>query len=250
MNGKKILGIDIGGSGIKGAIIDTKTGQMTTERIRIETPSPATPQEVALVMKELVKRFGWKGICGCGFPAVVQKGVARTAANIDKAFIGTNIDKLFSEATKCQVFAINDADAAGMAEMKFGAGKKQNGVVILITVGTGIGTVIFSNGKLVPNTELGHILLKNMQEAELYASDAARKKDDLSWKEWGLRFNEYLRYMEDLFWPDLFIIGGGASKKDDQFKDFLTTRTPFVMAQQKNNAGMVGAAVYARLQVK
>jgi polyphosphate glucokinase len=249
MNEKRILGVDIGGSGIKGAIIDTKTGEMLTERHRIDTPSPATPTEVALVLKELVKRFSWKGGCGCGFPAVIQKGVARTAANIDKSFIGTNVDKLFSEVSKCKVFTINDADAAGMAEMKFGAGRKQDGIVILITVGTGLGTVIFSGGKLLPNTELGHIILKNAREAEHFASDAIRKNEDLSWKDWGLRFNEYLRYMEDLFWPDLFIIGGGVSKKEDQFRPQLTTRTPVVMAQQKNYAGMVGAAVYARLQL-
>ncbi len=249
MKKKKILGIDIGGSGIKGAIVHTKKGELITERHRIPTPSPATPGEVSEIIGEMVKHFKWKGAVGCGFPAVIQNGVARTAANVDKTWIGTNVNNLFNEITGCPVFAVNDADAAGMAEMKFGAGNGNKGVVILITVGTGIGTVIFSRGKLVPNTELGHVLLNTM-EAEEYASDAVRKKLDLSWEDWAKRFNEYLVYMEKLFWPDLFILGGGASKKDQKFFEHLTVKTPIVPAQLLNNAGIVGAALTAKEMLK
>ena len=249
MKKKKILGIDIGGSGIKGAIVHTKKGKLLTERHRIPTPNPATPNEVAVIINEMVKHFEWNGAVGCGFPAVIQNGTARTAANIDKTWIGTNVNSLFTDITGCPVFAVNDADAAGMAEMKFGAGRGNKGVVILITVGTGIGTVIFSRGKLVPNTELGHVLLNTM-EAEEYASDAVRKKLDLSWEDWAKRFDEYLVYMEKLFWPDLFIIGGGASKKDEKFLEYLSVKTPVVPAELLNNAGIVGAALLAKDMLK
>jgi len=251
MNDRKVLGIDIGGSGIKGAIIDIKTGEMVGERHRIETPNPATPDAVADVIRQLVKHFHWKGVVGCGFPAVVLKGVARNASNIDKSFIGTNIDKLFSQKSGCPVFCVNDADAAGLAEMNFGAGvKMKKGVVILITVGTGIGTVIFSDGKLVPNTELGHIYLSNGQEAERFASDAVRKGESLDWPDWSKRFDLYLVQMEKLFWPNYFIIGGGLSKKEEHFRPHLTVNTPVVIAKLKNNAGMAGAALFAKAHYK
>lgn len=247
---RKVLGIDVGGSGIKGAVIDTKTGEMLTERFRIPTPSPATPDKVAEVINEIVKKFEWDGLIGIGFPAVVQNGVAQTASNIDKTFIGTDVEKLVSKKTGCPVKVVNDADAAGMAEMKFGIGKDVRGVVVLITVGTGIGTVIFTNGKLVQNTELGHVVLKNSQTAEEYASDAVREKLDLSWADWGKRFNEYLQYMEFLFWPDLFIVGGGVSKNEHKYIDQITVKTKVVMAKLKNNAGMVGAALFAKKMYK
>ncbi|MCQ8130316.1 polyphosphate--glucose phosphotransferase [Methylomonas rivi] len=241
-----ILGVDIGGSGIKGAVVDTVTGELLTERHRIETPQPATPEAVAAVLAQLVLHFNWTGPVGCGFPAAIQHGVARTAANISKAFIGTDIDALFSEATNCPCYNVNDADAAGMAEMQFGEGARQAGVVLLVTIGTGLGTALFTDGHLIPNTELGHVYLDNGLEAERYASDAVRKIEDLGWKAWGNRFNTYLTLMENLFWPDLIILGGGASKKFDKFKEQLKVVAPVKPAAFLNQAGIVGAALFAK----
>jgi len=246
---KKVLGIDIGGSGIKGAIVHTKKGKLLTERYRIPTPGKSTPENVAKVIKQIADHFNWEGPIGCGFPAVVQHGVARSAANIDDSWIGVNINELVTKETGCPTMAINDADAAGMAEMKFGAGKSHKGVVFLVTVGTGLGTVFFTRGKLLPNTELGHVLL-NEQTAEEYASDAVRKRLDLTWEEWAVRFNEYLLYIEKLFSPDLFIIGGGASKKDDKYIDQFTVQAPIIPAKLLNQAGIVGAARAARIFFK
>ncbi|MCD2451364.1 ROK family protein [Methylicorpusculum oleiharenae] len=241
-----ILGVDIGGSGIKGAIVDTITGTLITERHRIKTPKPATPEAIAEVLAQLVTHFNWNGPVGCGFPAAIQHGVAKTASNISKSFIGCNIDKLFTETTHCTCYAVNDADAAGMAEIYFGEGADQSGVVMLITIGTGLGTALFTDGKLMPNTELGHLFLENGASAEHYASDAVRKSEDLSWKSWGNRFNTYLTLMEKLFWPDLIILGGGASKKFDKFNAQLTVQTPVKPAAFLNQAGIVGAALYAK----
>ncbi len=241
-----ILGVDVGGSGIKGAVVDTVTGELVTERYRIDTPQPATPEALAAILAQLVIHFNWSGLVGCGFPAAIQHGMPRTAANISPSFIGINIDKLFSEATKCSCYSLNDADAAGMAEMHFGEGVGQSGVVLLITIGTGLGTVFFVDGKLLPNTELGHLYLKNGKKAEHYASDAVRKNKDLSWKIWGKRFNTYLTLMEGLFWPDLIILGGGGSKKFDKFKKHISVDAPVRPAAFLNQAGIVGAALYAQ----
>ena len=238
----EILGIDIGGSGIKGAPINIENGKLVEERKRIPTPCPSTPQNVVKTLKSLVDHFDWKGSIGCGFPAVVHNGEIFTASNIDKKWIGKNAEVLFSKATGCETAVINDADAAGVAEMEFGKGKDNQGVVFIITVGTGIGTALFSKGRLVPNTELGHLIMHNMI-AERFTSDAVRKKEDLSWKQWAKRFNEYLSEIERLFWPDLIIIGGGASKKHEKFFQHLTTKTEVVSAQLRNEAGMIGAAM-------
>lgn len=242
---KKILGIDIGGSGVKGAIVDTKKGILITERYRIPTPKPATPDAIAKVIKLIVEHFEWEGPIGVGFPGVIQQGFARTAANVDNSWIDCNVNKLFSKKTKCKVHVVNDADAAGMAEMKFGSGKKFKGVTLLVTVGTGLGTVMFSNGRLMPNMEMGHIMLHG-DDAERYASDAARKANDLKWEEWAGRFNEYLNRMEELLWPDLIIIGGGASKKDKKFLSHLNTRAKVVPATLLNEAGIIGAALASK----
>lgn len=242
---RKILGIDIGGSGVKGAIVDTKKGKLITERYRIPTPQPATPEAVAKVMKKITKHFNWKGPVGAGFPGVIQQGFARTAANVDDSWIDQDLNKLFSKATGCKVHVVNDADAAGMAEVKFGAGKGKMGSLLLVTVGTGLGTVIFSDGQLVPNLEMGHIILHG-DDAELYATDAARKRLGLDWDTWAGRFNEYLLRMEELVWPDLIIIGGGASKKGDRFFHHLTTKAKVVPATLKNEAGIVGAAMVSK----
>lgn len=242
---RKVLGIDVGGSGIKGAIIDTKTGELVTERYRIPTPSPGKPDQIADVIHQIVSKFQWDGPIGVGFPAVVQNGIAKTAANIDKSFINLNVEELFSKHTNCPVKVVNDADSAGFAEMKFGAGAENKGVVFLITVGTGIGTVLFTKGKLVPNLELGHIIFKNM-EAEHYVSDATKQKLDLSWKDWAARFDEYLQYIESLFWPDLFIVGGGVSKSEHKYMQYLTVKTKVVAAKLQNHAGIIGAAIAAK----
>lgn len=252
----RILGVDVGGSGIKGAIVDSVSGQMLTERHRIPTPQPATPQAVAETINELVEHFSWKGPIGCGFPAAIQHGVAKTAANVDNSFIETNIEGLFSEVTGLDVYCVNDADAAGMAEFKFGHGAHfedkniKDGTVIFVAVGTGLGTAIFTHGQLLPNTELGHIYLDNGVEAEVFAADSARKRDELKWKQWGPRFNQYLKTMEALLWPDLFILGGGASKKLEKFEKHLDLNTPVVAASLLNEAGIIGAAVYADTERK
>lgn len=244
----QILGVDVGGSGIKGAIVETDTGVMLSERIRIATPQPATPEAVALTIRELVRQHNWQGPVGIGFPAAIQHGVARTAANIDKSFIGTSVADLFSQHTGCPVFVANDADVAGLAEMRFGAGKDHKGAVLIVTIGTGLGTALFTNGQLLPNTELGHIYLDNGIEAEAFASEATRDAEGLKWKQWGARFNQYLNTMEFLLWPDLIILGGGASAKMEKYAEQLTVKTPVVPAKFLNQAGIVGAALYAETQ--
>ena len=240
----KALGIDIGGSGIKGAPVDTKTGELLAERYRIPTPAGAAPKDVAKVVGEIAHHFDWKKPIGCCFPAVIQQGIARTAANVDDAWIGTNAEKLFAKNTGCPVRVLNDADAAGLAEIRFGAGKDVKGVVLVITIGTGLGTALFTDGYLVPNTELGHIEM-NCEDAELQASDAARKREDLSWKRWAKRFNKYLKRMHALFWPDLIILGGGSSKRLEKFEQYLTVDAKIVPAASLNDAGIIGSALAA-----
>ena len=241
----QVLGIDVGGSGIKGAPVDTKTGELLAERIRIKTPKNAEPQPVAEVVAEIANSFNWKKAVGIGFPAPIKAGIAMMAANISEKWIGTNADDLFTKATGCDCTVINDADAAGLAEMKFGAGKGQPGTVIMVTLGTGIGSAIFYRGNLLPNTEFGHLEM-NGKIAEHRASDAVRQRDGLSWKKYARRLNNYLVEMERLFWPDLFVIGGGISKESEKYIPRLTIETPIVPAQFLNEAGIVGAALAAR----
>jgi len=243
----KILGIDVGGSGIKGAPVDIATGKLTAERLRIKTPNGAEPQPVADVVAEIAKSFDWDGPIGIGFPAPIKTGVAMMAANISGNWVGTNADELFTKTTGCPSTTVNDADAAGLAEMEFGAGKGQPGTVIMITLGTGIGTAIFHRGKLLPNTEFGHLDMKG-RDAEHRASDAVRQLEDLSWKKYARRLNKYLAEMEKLFWPDLFIVGGGISKKSEKYIPLLTINTPVITAQFLNEAGIVGAALAARTE--
>lgn len=238
-----VLGIDFGGSGIKGAIVDTSTGLLKSERHRIATPQPATPKAVQLVIMELIKHFNWKGKVGMGVPSVIKNGTVLTAANIDESWIGQPINQQLSDETGCEVVCINDADAAGIAEVHFGAGAKVKGMVFLLTVGTGIGTVIFMNKQLIPNLELGHLQFKG-KSIEKYTADSVRKKKDLSWEKWGKRFNKSLAYYERMFNPNLFIVGGGVSKKMDLFQDRIKVATPLVPAQMQNNAGIIGAAVH------
>jgi polyphosphate glucokinase len=238
----KVLGIDIGGSAVKGAVVETNTGELLTERRRIKTSQPSKPHEVAGIVDEIIRHFEWNGEIGCGFPAVIQNGIAKTASNIDKSWIGVSIPELFKKSSNFSVNVLNDADAAGLAEMKFGAGKQHKGVVVIITIGTGLGSALFSKRKLFPNTEFGHFIL-NGQIAEKYASDLTRKKLDLSWKKWGSRFNEYLSHLEMLLNPDMFILGGGASKKCEKFQEYLNVQTEIVSAGLGNEAGIIGAAI-------
>ena len=238
------FGVDIGGTGIKGAPVDLATGKLTADRLRIATPHPATPAAVAAVVAEVVNHFNWTGPIGTAFPAAVKSGVAMTAANVDKSWIGTNIEGVIGAATGTKVSAINDADAAGVAELAYGVGKGQEGVVIMTTFGTGIGTAVFLHGQLVPNTELGHLEIDG-KDAETQASELVRENKGLSWKKWAKRVDAYLKHLEALFWPDMIIIGGGASRKADKFIPLLTVRTPVVPAALQNEAGIVGAAVVA-----
>lgn len=238
----QVLGIDIGGSGIKGAPVDVKKGEMLTERYRIPTPQPAKPKPVAKTVAKIARHFDWDGPIGCGFPAVVQQGITRTAANIHNKWIGANAVARFIKATGCPVKVINDADAAGLAEMAFGAGQGRMGVVLMVTIGTGLGTSLFTNGVLLPNTELGHIKIYG-EDAESLASDAARQRDNLSWKKWGKRLDTYLSRLERLIWPDLIILGGGVSKKHKKFLPYLTVQAEIVIAEALNEAGIIGAAL-------
>ena len=237
-----IFGIDVGGSGIKGAPVDTQTGKLLTERVRIKTPKPATAEAIVRTTVEVVNSSGWEGPVGCGFPAVVKDGVARTAANIDGSAIGFDFQKALERELGAPVRVVNDGDAAGLAEMRWGAGRKADGVVLMLTLGTGIGTSLFVGGRLVPNTEFGHIEVRG-EDAEHRAADSARKREDLSWKEYAGRLDEYLHTIEDLIWPDLIVIGGGISKKSEKFFPHLTNRTPVVRAEMRNDAGIAGAAL-------
>jgi polyphosphate glucokinase len=237
-----VFGIDVGGSGIKGAPVDTKTGVLVSERVRIKTPTPATPEAIVATAVGVVKQAGWDGPVGCGFPAVVKDGVVRTAANIDEAAIGFDMQGRLEQELGAPVRVINDGDAAGLAEMRWGAGRGVEGVVLMLTLGTGIGTSLFVKGTLVPNTELGHIEIRG-EDAEHRTADSARKREDLSWEEYARRLDEYLHRVEDLLWPDLIVIGGGISKRSERFLPRLTARTRVVQAQMLNEAGIAGAAL-------
>jgi polyphosphate glucokinase len=239
-----VMGVDIGGTGIKGAPVDIVKGVLVGERFRILTPQPATPKAVAEVVGEVVEHFGWKGPVGATFPAVVKDGFTLSAANVDQEWIGANVDELFTQRLDMPVTVLNDADAAGLAEMAFGAGKGRNGIVIMVTLGTGIGSGMFLDGKLVPNSELGHIEI-NGKDAEKRAADSVRVRKELSWKDFAKRVEEYIRALDALLWPDLVIVGGGASKKGDKFLPLIDVRPEVVAATLQNEAGIVGAALAA-----
>lgn len=242
---REILGIDVGGSGIKAAVIDVDTGVMLSERIRLATPSPATPEAVAKIIKQLPKVLSWSGnLVGCGFPAIVKNGVARSAANIDKQWVGTNIEHLFSDALNAEVHALNDADAAGLAAMQYGLGKGLPGTIIFVTIGSGLGSALFHNGILVPNTEFGHLILEG-KIAEHYTSNNTRKSEELSWEEFGHRLGVYLRHLERLLTPDLILLGGGVSKHYEKYASYIGLGTPVKSAMLGNNAGIIGAAYHA-----
>jgi polyphosphate glucokinase len=239
-----VLGIDIGGSGIKGAPVDTEAGELLEERLRIPTPEPSSPDAVAEVVRTITGHFGWTGPVGVTFPGVVVDGVIKTAANVDRSWVGVDAARLFGGAT-----VLNDADAAGLAEVSLGEGRGRRGTVLVLTFGTGIGSALFVDGVLVPNTELGHLEL-NGREAEHHASDRAREKHDLSWEKWAERVEEYLRHVEMLFSPSLIVIGGGASKKAQKFLPHVHLGTPVVPAALQNQAGIIGVALAAAGRVE
>lgn len=238
-----VLGIDVGGSGIKAALVDTQTGTLQSERLRIATPQPANPENMALAVRRLVSDFDYQGTVGCCFPTIVIDGYARSVSNLDEAWRNTSIEATFSQATGLPFVALNDADAAGIAEMRLGAGQGLDGTVILITIGTGLGSALFYRGQLFPNIELGYMPGKDGRPIELYASNRARKEADLEWGEWGSRFDYFLQRVARVCSPEHFIFGGGVSKKFDKFESTITVDTPIHIARFLNNAGIVGAAL-------
>jgi polyphosphate glucokinase len=247
--GSHILGIDIGGSGIKGAPVDLEQGRFAAERMRIPTPQDSSPEAVADVVSRIADHFadqvGTDTPVGITLPAVVHHGVVRTAANIDRSWIGTDADALFTQRLGRPVHVLNDADAAGEAEVHYGAGQGNRGVVLVTTLGTGIGSALFRDGELLPNTELGHLQLDG-HDAETRAANSAREREDLSWSDWAKRLQRYYSHVEDLLWPDLIIVGGGVSKKADKFLPSLHLRSPVVAAQLRNDGGIIGAAWHAQ----
>jgi polyphosphate glucokinase len=246
----KMLGIDIGGSGIKGAIVDTKTGNLLTERYRIATPKPATPEAVAKVIYEMITHFEWKKDVGCSFPTTIVDGKCIHSGNLSEKWLHVKVDKLFKKVCKLPFFVSNDADLAGLAEVNLGAAKNEKGVVIVVTIGTGIGSGLYYNGKLIPNLEVGRMLHSDGEIIELYTADSVRKKENLSLEEWARRFNSLLAYLKIVYSPSLIVLGGGISKRYDGFKQYLTTDVKVKVAEFKNNAGIIGAAMYASKKCK
>jgi len=244
---KKAIGIDIGGTGIKGALVDLKKGRLLSERLRYATPEGGTPKAIAATLRELISRLpNAEGLpVGICFPAVVSHGVTMSAANVSKEWIGLDADALFEKELKRTVHVLNDADAAGLAEAKFGAAKDKKGLIIMTTLGTGIGTALINNGKLIPNSELGHLEIDGI-DYESKAAYSAKERENLSFDQWSKRLQKYYSRLEQLFTPDLFIVGGGVSKEHEQFLPKLKLRTPIVPAENRNSAGILGAAYWAR----
>ena len=258
--GDLATGIDFGGSGIKGAVVDTRTGQLVGDRIRIPTPQPSVPREVVGVMNTLVNRLlePWTAAgegsltakdaaalpVGVGIPGVTRNGTVLTAANIDSGWLGYQAEREMGLAMGRVVAVGNDADVAGIAELRFGSGRRQRGTIIVLTIGTGVGSAVFADGRLLPNTEIGHLEMRG-KDAEERVAESARDRLNLGWKDWASGLNDYLHLLERLFWPDLFILGGGASKRADNYLQYLTVKTPVVVATLKNNAGIVGGALLA-----
>ena len=241
------FGVDVGGSGVKGGIVDLDTGQLIGERFKLPTPQPSTPDSVAKTIVEVVEKFGWEGGLGVTYPGVVTDGIVRTAANVDKGWIGTNAQEVISAALGGRkITVLNDADAAGLAEEKFGAGKDNTGVIVLLTFGTGIGSAVIHNGVLLPNTEFGHLEVGG-KEAEHRAASSIKEAKDWSYERWTKEVTKVLIAVENAIWPDLFIAGGGISRKADKWIPLLQNRTPVVAAALQNEAGIVGAAMAAEV---
>lgn len=245
----EVLGIDIGGSGIKAAIVDTTNGKLVSERHRIATPKPSTPEAIAKVVKQMVRHFNWKKDVGCSFPTTIVEGVCIHSGNLSEKWLNVKVNKLFKKVCDVPFHVSNDADLAGLAEMKLGAGKNEKGLSIVITIGTGIGSGLFYKGKLIPNLEVGKMLHTNGEIIEYFTADSIRKKEDLSLKQWAIRFDQLLNYVRIVFSPNLIILGGGISRKYDSFKEHLTTDVNVKVAKFKNNAGIIGAAMYANSKI-
>ena len=238
----EILGIDIGGSGIKGALVNVETGEMLTERYRIPTPKSKKPADIAEVVSQIVSHFKYTGPVGCGFPSIIRHGVCKSQGNLHKSWVGVKVDDLFTKATGQPFHVINDADAAGCACMNYGIGKGEKGLVIMITIGTGLGSGAFINGELIPNFELGQIPYKKYDKIESWAAGSVKDKKNMSYKKWGKRFNKFLNYVDLIVAPDLIILGGGASKDWTEFKDQIKVDTKVIPAVLENTAGIIGAA--------
>ena len=242
----EVFGIDIGGTGIKGAPVNLETGELTAERFRVDTPRPAVPEKMALAVKEVLEHFNWKGPVGVGFPTIVSKGQCKSMSNLHKDWVNVHIDKLFHDVCGNDFVVVNDADAAGLAEVEYGAGKDKDGMVITITLGTGIGSGLFYNGVVIPNFELGHLRYKKHKPVEKYAADSIRKKENLSLQDWAERLNYFFKYVNRVCSPDLIIVGGGASKKWLELEPFLDSAVPLAVAESKNEAGIIGAALASK----
>ncbi|MDX1691164.1 MAG: ROK family protein [Acidimicrobiia bacterium] len=242
------MGVDVGGTGIKGGVVDLETGALVTDRFKIATPQPATPEAVSETVAEIVDMADWEGPVGCALPSVIKSGIVKTAANIDRGWIDVDGEAMIGRAVGATVHLINDADAAGVAEMRWGSGEGRDGTVLLLTFGTGIGSALFANGNLVRNTELGHLQMWG-GSAEARAAAKVREREDLSWEEWAEPVNEYLAYVEWMLAPDTIVFGGGISKKYDEFLHLLRTDAALVPAELQNNAGIAGAALLAAGEV-
>lgn len=238
----EILGIDIGGSGMKGALVNMDTGELTTERFRIPTPPSRRPEEIAKIFKDIVAHFNYEGPVGCGFPTIIKHGICKSTGNLNKQWLNVNAQELFSEASGLPVTVINDADAAGYAVMNYGIGKGEKGLVVIVTIGTGLGSGAFYDGKLIPNFELGQIPYKKYKKIEKWAAASVKEDKNLSFKKWGKRFNKFLELVEILVCPELIILGGGTSKDFDAFSKHITIETPVKPAHLGNHAGIIGAA--------
>ena len=241
----EILGIDIGGSGIKGAIVNISTGEMITEKFRIPTPKGRKPNDMAKVVNEIASHFNYNGPIGCGFPTIVKNGICKSIGNLDSSWLNMNIQELLSKETGMPVTVINDADAAGYASINYGVGKDKSGLVVMITIGTGLGSGVFLNGELIPNFELGQIPYKEYDKIEQWAANSIKERDNLSYKEWGKRFNTFLEYVEVITCPDLIILGGGSAKHFDKYSEYITLKTTVIPSKLRNKAGIIGAACAA-----
>lgn len=241
-----LLGIDVGGSGIKGALVNGETGEMISERFRIPTPIPRTPEAMTDVIAEVVAHFEYKGKVGCGFPTIIKNGICKATGNLDPSWLGVNVEALLEKKTGLDFTVINDADAAGYATMNFGIGKGKKGLVVMITIGTGLGSGAFLDGRLIPNFELGQIPYKKYAKIETWAAGSAKDNEGLSYKKWGKRFNTFLKFVELIISPDLIILGGGASKDFDQYKSQIKIETKVIPAELQNHAGIIGAAVASK----
>jgi len=241
----KILGIDIGGSSLKGAIVDVETGELKTLTHKIPTPADRKPEGITKAVKEMVTYFNYNGVVGCGFPTIVKKGICKHEGNLSKAWVDVDVDALFEKTTGLSFTVINDADAAGLAEVKFGAGKNIEGFILMITVGTGLGSGAYINGALIPNFELGQIPYKEFEKIEEWAASSIKTQENLSYKEWGIRFNTFLNYIEKILNPDTIIIGGGISTDWQKFQKYLDTEVNLIPAELRNDSGILGAAIAA-----